>query len=119
MDVKTDLISIIVPVYNAERVLPRCLDSLLNQTYKQIESLVNSFSYDAGRSFDPQQTVRFAITDLNIRTGPGPNYTKTDQYMEIGIFMIMEVRSSQGSTAGSGHLKSGAGWTSFDYLTRV
>lgn len=33
-------ISIIVPVYNVERFLRKCLDSLINQTYKNIEILV-------------------------------------------------------------------------------
>lgn len=31
------LISIIVPIYNQEEFLPRCLDSVLNQTYKHLE----------------------------------------------------------------------------------
>ena len=34
------LISIIVPVYNTEKYLPRCLDSLVNQTFKDIEIII-------------------------------------------------------------------------------
>lgn len=33
-------VSIIVPVYNVERFLPKCLDSLVNQTLEEIEILV-------------------------------------------------------------------------------
>lgn len=40
-------ISIIVPVYNAEEYLPRCLDSLINQTYENIEIIcINDASTD-------------------------------------------------------------------------
>lgn len=35
-----DLISIIVPVYNVERYLQRCVDSILRQTYKEIEVIL-------------------------------------------------------------------------------
>ena len=31
------MISIIVPVYNTAPYLPQCLDSLVNQTYRDIE----------------------------------------------------------------------------------
>ncbi len=42
-----DLISIIVPIYNAETMLCRCLDSLVEQTYKPVEIiLINDGSTD-------------------------------------------------------------------------
>ncbi|MGN1317736.1 MAG: HAD-IA family hydrolase [Lachnospirales bacterium] len=32
-----DKLSVIIPVYNTEKYLPRCIESLINQTYKNIE----------------------------------------------------------------------------------
>ena len=34
------LISVIVPVYNVERYLRECLDSLINQTYNDLEVIM-------------------------------------------------------------------------------
>ncbi len=39
-DGMTELISIIVPVYNVEKYIERCMKSLLNQTYKNIEIIL-------------------------------------------------------------------------------
>lgn len=34
------LISVIVPIYNVERYLRQCLDSLINQTYNELEVIM-------------------------------------------------------------------------------
>ena len=44
-------VSVIVPVYNVERYLRRCLDSLVNQTLEEIEIiLINDGSTDGSLS---------------------------------------------------------------------
>lgn len=63
--------------------------------------------------------VKVGITDLNIRKGPGTNYAKTGRFTGKGVFTIVEVKSGQGSTAGWGRLKSGAGWISLDYAVKT
>ena len=37
---KNPLISIIVPVYNIEEYLPRCIESVLGQSYKNLELIL-------------------------------------------------------------------------------
>lgn len=59
------------------------------------------------------------ILDLNIRTGAGTNYAKTGETTGKGVFTIVEVKAGQGASAGWGRLKSGAGWISLDYATRL
>ena len=58
-------------------------------------------------------------SSVNIRTGPGTDYSRTGKYTGVGVFTVVEVKSGKGSTAGWGRLKSGAGWISLDYATRI
>ena len=37
---QNSLISIIVPVYKVEKYLKKCLDSIINQTYKNLEIII-------------------------------------------------------------------------------
>ena len=63
--------------------------------------------------------VKISIRDLNIRKGPGTNYSRTGSYTGIGVFTIVDVQSGQGSRSGWGKLKSGAGWISLDYCKKL
>jgi len=65
----TDLISVIVPVYNVEKYLNRCVDSIINQTYKNLEIiLIDDGSTDnSGKICDTysQQDKRITVIHKN------------------------------------------------------
>ena len=63
--------------------------------------------------------VKVSIPDLNIRKGAGTNYDRTGRFTGVSVFTIVEVKSGQGSKAGWGKLKSGAGWISLDYAKKI
>lgn len=66
---------------------------------------------------DTPYLVRVNITDLNIRSGPGTNYSKVGR-TGIGTFTIVDEADGKGASRW-GKLKSGAGWISLDYAKRV
>ncbi len=63
-----ELVSIIVPVYNAEKYLGKCIESIINQTYKNIEAIfVNDGSKDDSLSICKNyanQDKRIKILDI-------------------------------------------------------
>ena len=66
----SDIISIIVPAYNAERYLRRCLDSVIAQTYDDLEIiLVNDGSSDGTAAL----AKNYASRDSRIRLIDKPN----------------------------------------------
>lgn len=62
--------------------------------------------------------VKYGITegmDREIHTANA----KTGETTGKGVFTIVEVKAGQGASVGWGRLKSGAGWISLDYATRL
>jgi glycosyltransferase involved in cell wall biosynthesis len=65
MNDKRGLISVIVPVYNVERYLSRCVESLLAQTYKNVEILLID---DDSQDKCPQLCDDYVKNYSNIKT---------------------------------------------------
>ncbi len=64
------LISVIIPVYNAEKFLPTCIESVLSQTFRDFELLlVNDGSSDRSKEI----CLRYAARDSRIRFFDCPN----------------------------------------------
>lgn len=70
MDMMNDLISIIVPAYNAEEYLASCLDSILNQTYFNLEIIVIN---DGSSDSTLLCAKEFANIDKRVRVISEPN----------------------------------------------
>lgn len=58
---KNDLISIIVPVYNTQDYLDKCLTSIINQTYKNIEIII----IDDGSTDNSKEIIKKYINNDN------------------------------------------------------
>lgn len=58
-------VSVIIPVYNVEKYLRRCLDSVVNQTYKDIEViLVNDGSPDNSKEICEEYVAKYSNIQL-------------------------------------------------------
>ena len=68
---KKDLISIVIPVYNVEKYLKRCLDSIINQTHKNLEIIcVDDGSIDSsGKILDDYKNKDKRIKVYHIKNG--------------------------------------------------
>lgn len=101
-----DLISIIIPVYNVEEYLDRCMDSVLKQTYKNLEIiLVDDGSTDAS----PGMCDAYAKADSRVKvvhkengglsdarnaglasaTGSFIGYVDSDDWIEYDMYECM------------------------------
>lgn len=93
-------VSIIVPIYNTEKFLKRCIDSIIGQTYKNIEIiLIDDGSQDASM-----------------------NICKEYQYKDNRIIVLSQQNSGVSAARNFGITKSTGKYISFvdsdDYLTK-
>ena len=66
------LISVILPVYNMEKYLSRCLDSVLNNTYRNLEVLcIDDGSQDSSPGHCHYEGKRGSVLSQKCRTEAG------------------------------------------------
>lgn len=106
-------VSIIVPVYNVEKYLERCIKSLRNQTLKDIEIiLVNDSSTDSSLEIcqraaleDPriklinkEKNEGLGITrnaGLEIATGEFVGFVDSDDFVELDMFRMLYAKAAE------------------------
>ena len=68
---ENDLISVVIPVYNVEQYLPKCIESIMNQTYKNLEIiLVNDGSTDGSQKIcEEYKSIDNRIKIINKENG--------------------------------------------------
>ena len=82
---ETELISVIVPVYNVERYLRRCVDSILHQTYRNLEVLlVDDGSTDASGVMPPKSATWAFFTITGTPDGGRNNLAPDNEFM-VGV----------------------------------
>lgn len=86
---------------------------------KQIYPAVTLGTAGGMSNADCPFTVKVNVPDLNIRKGAGTDTAKTGKFTGVGVFTIVEVKNGKGAAKGWGKLKSGTGWISLDFASRV
>ena len=100
------LISIIVPIYNTEKYLHRCINSILNQTYSNLEViLINDGSTDGSDAIcrkyaSKDKRIKYIIQDnhgqgytrakgINLANGDYVAFADSDDYMKPEAYGTM------------------------------
>lgn len=125
---KEELVSIIVPVYNVEKYLEKCLESIINQTYKNLEiiciddgspdnsiDILNKFSEKDPRIKIIRQKNRGLSgarnTGINISKGKYITFVDSDDWIENNMVELlvkkMEIEDLELVICGRNHIING------------
>lgn len=85
----------------------------------KLKSGAGYISADLCERTDSTFTAKVNTDKLNIRSGAGTNYDIVGAVHDGEVYTIVGVYSGEGSSSGWGKLKSGAGYVSLDFMTRV
>lgn len=111
---------IVSQVNGSRAVIDKSADgkySICSPIHTKYLSVVRDSGGDSTLSFNPYR-IKVTASALNYRKGPGTNYAVAGTIRNKGVYTIVEESSGKG--AGKwGKLKSGAGWISLDYVSRV
>ncbi len=111
---KDIVFSVIIPVYNMELYIRRCLDSVISQTYQYLEiiiindgstdnslEIIKSYAYKDDRItiIDKEnEGIGCAYIDaLNIVTGDYISFIDSDDYVDIDMYRILSSHAANGS----------------------
>lgn len=109
-----DLISVIVPVYNVEQYLEQCIDSLINQTYNNLEILlINDGSTDSSQKICERyveidsriklynkQNEGLGLTrnyGLDKAKGVFVSFVDSDDYIHLNMYRVLHSKITQNS----------------------
>lgn len=88
------LVSIIVPVYNVEKYLSECIDSILSQTYENIEIiLIDDGSTDKSAQICDEYTIKDKRSMVVHKTNEGVSAARNDGLKAANGQLIMFVDS--------------------------
>lgn len=102
-----DQISIIIPVYNCENTLNRCLNSIINQTYKNLQIILvesasddnspqicDNYSDSDNRIIVIHQKERYGLsnarnTGLKYATGTYIGFVDSDDWVDLNMYKLL------------------------------
>ena len=87
------LISVVVPVYGTEEYFTRCMDSLLEQTYPNLEILVVN---DGSKGDIRERIQKYIVPDSNSETGPTVRFLDFSENAGLLRARVLGAREAKG-----------------------